>query len=136
MLVQKYHDDNCQDKTIIVKALKAVDASPELRSKKDLIETFIAGANHIENVQGEWKTYIDQKKDEELQKIIEDEKLKPEETRKFVDEAFRTGEIKTTGTDITGILPSMSPFDKKRREKKQTVIEKLKAFFERFFGIS
>ena len=125
----------CLRKTIIVKALKAIDASPKLRSKKDLIEIFIAGANHIENVQSEWKIYINQKKDEELQKIIDDEKLKPEETWKFIDEAFQTGEIKTSGTDISEILPPMSPFNKKRGEKKQTVIEKLKAFFERFFGI-
>ena len=43
MLVKKYHDSNCGDKEILVTIQKAVDASPELRSKKQLIETFIAG---------------------------------------------------------------------------------------------
>ncbi len=135
MLVQKYHDENCQNAEVLVKALKAVDASPELRSKKDLIEAFISGTNHMDNVQEEWKSYISQKKEEELQKIIAEEKLKPEATHKFMDEAFQSGEVKTSGTDITAILPPMSPFDKRRSEKKQTVIDKLKAFFERFFGI-
>ena len=135
MLVQKYHDENCRDKTIIVKILRSVDASPELRSKKDLIEHFIEDANQMEDVQGEWKKYIAQKKDEELEKIIAEEKLKGEETRKFMDEAFQSGEVRTSGTAISSILPPMSPFDKRRREKEQTVIEKLKAFFERFFGI-
>ncbi len=136
MLVQKYHDEQCQDYRIVVKVLRAVNASPELRSKKDLIENFIASANHMDDVQEEWKNYIARKKEEELQKIITEEKLKPEETRKFMDEAFRSGEVKTSGTDITAILPPMSPFGKGRAEKKQTVIEKLLAFFERFFGIS
>ena len=135
MLVQKYHDEHCQDYQIVVKVLRAVDASPELRSKKDLIENFIVNANHMEDVQSEWKTYITQKREEELEKIIKEEKLKPEKTHQFMEEAFQIGEVKTGGTDIAAILPPMSPFDKRRAEKKQTVIEKLKAFFERFFGI-
>ncbi len=135
MLVQKYHDSNCQNAEIIVTALKAVDASPELRSKRDLIENFITSVNQTDNVQEEWKTYINQKKEEELQKIISEEKLRPEETHRFIEEAFQTGEVKTGGTDIAAILPPMSPFDKRRAEKKQTVIEKIKAFFERFFGV-
>lgn len=73
--------------------------------------------------------------EEELQKIISEEKLRPEETHRFIEEAFQTGEVKTSGTDISAILPPMSPFDKRRAEKKQTVIEKIKAFFERFFGV-
>lgn len=35
---------------MLIDIRKAVDASPELRSKKDLIETFIAGVNDVEDV--------------------------------------------------------------------------------------
>jgi hypothetical protein len=50
--------------------------------------------------------------------------------------AFRDGEIKTTGTDIDTIMPPTSRFGGgKRAEKKQNIVEKLKRFFERFFGI-
>ena len=66
------------------------------------------------------------------------EKLKEEETRAFVAGAFRDGGIKTTGTDIDRILPAVSRFGSKsgnRKAKKETVIEKLKAFFERFWNI-
>ena len=106
-----------------------------LRPNCALIENFITSVNQTDNVQEEWKTYINRKKEEELQKIISEEKLKPEETHRFIEEAFQTGEVKTSGTDISAILPPMSPFDKRRAEKKQTVIEKIKAFFERFFGV-
>ena len=53
-----------------------------------------------------------------------------------MEDSFRNGEIKTTGTDIEKILPPVSRFGGgNRAQKKQTVIDKLKAFFERFFGI-
>ena len=137
LLVKKYHDSHCQDKEVLITIQKAVDASPELRSKKDLIETFIAGINDVEDVLNEWHVYIADAREKELTAIIEEEKLKDEETRRFIDNAFRDGEIKTTGTEITALLPPVSRFGGGNREqKKQTVIDKLKAFFERFFGIS
>lgn len=67
--------------------------------------------------------------------IIEEENLKEEETRKFLENCFQEGEIKTIGTDIDKILPPMSRFGGKRAKKKQTVIEKLHNFFEKYFGI-
>ena len=67
---------------------------------------------------------------------IEEEKLKPEETRQFIESAFRDGAVKTTGTDIDKLMPPISRFGGgNRAEKKKTVIEKLLGFFERFFGI-
>ena len=65
-----------------------------------------------------------------------DEKLKPEETRKFVANAFRDGTIKTTGTEIDKLMPPVSRFGGGgRAQKKQGVIDKLKGFFDKFFGI-
>ena len=62
--------------------------------------------------------------------------LKADETSKFVENAFRDGAIRTTGTDIDKILPAMSRFGSgNRQEKKKTVIEKLKGFFEKYFGV-
>lgn len=50
----------------------------------------------------------------------------------FKSNAFRDGVLKTTGTDVDRILPPVSRFGGggSRDKKKQTVIEKLKAFFE------
>lgn len=42
MLVVKYHHSNCKDKTIIATIDKTINASVELRSKKELIEDLIA----------------------------------------------------------------------------------------------
>lgn len=136
MLVKKYHDSHFEDKEVLVTIKKAINASPELRSKKALIETFIAGINDVEDVMTEWHDYVAKKREEELVQIIRDEKLKEPETRKFIENAFRDGEIKTTGTDIDKLMPPVSRFGgSNRAAKKQGVIDKLKLFFEKFFGV-
>ena len=85
---------------------------------------------------GEWNDYVDKQREEDLATIIAEEKLKPQETRDFIEIAFRDGEVKTTGTDIDKILPPVSRFGGSgRAAKKQTVLDKLKAFFEKYFGI-
>ena len=136
MLVKKYHDTHCEDKEVLITINKAIDASPELRSKKALIETFIAGINEVDDIMTEWHDYVVAKRKEDLENIIKEERLKPEETRKFLENAFRDGEIKTAGTDIDKLMPPVSRFGGgKRAEKKQGVISKLKTFFEKYFGI-
>ena len=75
-------------------------------------------------------------RDHDLNAIITEEKLKPEDTRKFMENAFRDGEIKTAGTDIDKLMPPISRFGGGgRAKKKQGVIDKLKIFFEKYFGI-
>ena len=136
MLVKKYHDTHCEDKEVLITINKAIDASPELRSKKALIETFIAGINEVDDIMTEWHDYVVAKRKEDLENIIKEERLKPEETRKFLENAFRDGEIKTAGTDIDKLMPPVSRFGGgKRAEKKQGVISKFKTFFEKYFGI-
>ena len=136
MLVKKYHDDHRQDKEIIATVDRAIDSNPELRSKKKLIKAFIDNLNDGDDVMEEWHEYIARKREEELEQIIADEKLKDEETRKFIKDSFRDGEIKTIGTDIDRLMPPVSRFGGGNRDaKKQNVIDRLKAFFERFFGL-
>ena len=136
LLVKNYHESNCKDKEILVNISKAVSASMQLRSKKELIEDFIASVNADTDVDEAWEAYVKQRKQDDLNEIITSESLKADETAKFVENAFRDGEIRTTGTDIDKILPAMSRFGGgNRQEKKKTVIEKLKVFFEKYFGV-
>lgn len=137
MLVQQYHDSNCMNKELLVSITKAIGASMNLRSKKELIESFIATVNSEEDVNGAWEEYVKKKKEEELNAIIQEEKLKTAETKKFVENAFRDGQLRTTGTDIDKILPAMSRFGGggDRSYKKMSVIRKLKDFFEKFIGL-
>ncbi len=135
-LVQQYHDSNCEDKEIIVKIKKQVDASPDMRDKRDLIEKFIEqmapqGGN---DVGAEWDEYIEREKKEQLDAIIAEESLKPAETEAFIKRAFMDGYVTETGTGIAKILPASDPFKPESGEKKQTVIDKLKAYLNKFLN--
>ena len=134
ILIAKYHDTHCMDKEVLITIQKAIDSSPELRSKKDLIDNFINGINEVDDVMNEWHAYVAEQREKALIQLIEEEKLKESETRAFVEGAFRDGAVKTTGIDK--ILPAVSRFGGgNRKAKKETVIEKLKGFFERFWNI-
>ena len=136
MLVKKYHDSHCEDKEVLITIRKAVDASPELRSKKALIEAFIAGINDVDDVMAGWNGFVAQQREEDLMTIIREERLKEQETREFLENAFREGEVKTSGTDIDKLMPPVSRFGGAgRAEKKQGIIDRLRTFFEKYFGV-
>ncbi|MBS3974514.1 MAG: type I restriction endonuclease subunit R [Actinobacteria bacterium] len=139
MLVEKYLKEkgSGEDKEIRATIERAVNASPSLRNKKDLIEQFVDSVSVNAKVDVEWIAFIATKKAEELDRIIADEGLNVDETKAFIDNAFRDGAIPVTGTAITKILPPVSRFSKDNGHavKKQTVLDKLAAFFERFFGM-
>lgn len=135
MLVEKYHDGNCEDKEILASIRKAVNASMQLRSKKDLIEEFISHVNVDTQVTKDWQRFVLEQEENDLAEMIASENLKSEETRKFVDNAFRDGTLKTTGTEIDKLMPPLSRFSGGRAKKKETIIEKLKSFFDKYFGL-
>ena len=137
MLVSKYHQSNCTDKEILGSIDKAIKSSLALRSKKDLIDNFIARINANTDVMNDWTKFVREQKESDLKALIEDENLNEEETRKFIENSFRDGQVKTTGTDIEKILPPMRRFGGgNRNERKQTIIEKVLKFFEKYFGLS
>ena len=136
MLVAKYHQSNCEDKEILGTIDKAIKSSLALRSKKELIDGFISKINADTNVMDDWGKFVKEQKEIDLKKIINDENLNEEETRKFLDNAFRDGQVKTNGTDIEKILPPMRRFGgENRAEKKENIIVKVKKFFEKYFGL-
>ena len=136
MLVAKYHQSNCEDKEILGTIDKAIKSSLALRSKKELIDGFISKINADTNVMDDWGKFVKEQKEIDLKKIINDEDLNEEETRKFLDNAFRDGQVKTNGTDIEKILPPMRRFGGgNRAEKKENIIVKVKKFFEKYFGL-
>lgn len=140
LLVQKYREErgDGDDKELRAGISRAIDSSPSLRNKKDLIENFVDSVSVKGEIEAEWRAYVAAQREKELAEIIGTENLKPEETARFVEAAFRDGALRTTGTAITKVLPPVSRFskDKYHSAKKQRVIQLLGDFFERFFGLS
>ncbi len=137
-LVKKYHEDHIKNRELLVDINKAIDSSIELRNKKDLINQFIASLDIESVVDDDWQKFVEKRKIEELEHIIESEKLDHNATYTFVRNAFRNGSVATTGTAIAKVLPPVSRFspDGERTKKREGVLQKLTGFFERFFDIS
>ena len=137
-LIQKYHESHLKDKEIVISIGKAIDSSIELRNKKELIEQFIASLTPSSNVEDNWQEFVNVKKKEELDNIIVEENLKPEETYSFINSAFKNGEIQSSGTTFAKILPPVSRFTATgdRTKKKEIVLEKLNAYFDRYYDIT
>lgn len=137
-LIRKYHASHQEDKEILVDIKKAVDSSVELRNKKDLIEQFINSLTVGSSIDDSWSVFVNSKRSEELDRIIAEENLNPEETYKFVENAFRDGSVQSSGTAVAKILPPVSRFsaDQSRGKKRETVLERINEFFSRFFDIS
>jgi len=141
MLVAKWREErgNGADKetSALMDIQRSIDSSPTLRNKKDLIMDFVDRVSASGEIDEEWRSYISAQRTAELDAIISEENLKPEETKTFVEHAFRDGAVPTTGTAITKILPPASRFSAggSHGEKKQRVLDRLGEFFERFFGL-
>ena len=132
-LIAKHHEEHTLNAEIRLSIAKAIDSSIELRGKKDLIEQFISSLTpDVSAVDVQWQEYVRRQRELELDRIIEEEHLKSEPTRKFIEASFRDGAIRETGTDVAEILPPMSRFSKDRATKKETVLARLREFFERF----
>ncbi|MDN6350069.1 MAG: type I restriction endonuclease subunit R [Yaniella sp.] len=139
MLIEKYRElrGDGEDKEIRAQITRAVDSSPSLRNKRDLVEAFVDSVSANGEIEEEWRKFIVGKQEVELHNIIKEENLRPEEATNFVERAFRDGEVATSGIEVTNIMKPVSRFAAggSNGEKRKTVIEKLKKFFDRFVGL-
>jgi len=115
----------------------ASSSSPELRSKKQLIEKFVSTINNNEqDIPTKFQEFMELEKKKELDKIISEENLDFDKTHKFMDDSFELGEIKTAGSEIGDLLPKMPLFGSKGKErsiKKKAVLEKFENYFQKFY---
>lgn len=141
MLVQKWRDirGDGDDKEIAAEKLqRAIDSSLTLRNKKDLIMDFVDRVSARGDIDDEWRVYVETRKTAELDQIIAEEGLTPDETKAFVEHAFRDGRISAAGTAVTRIMPPSSRFSAGggHGEKKQRVLARLQEFVGRFLGLA
>lgn len=137
-LVEQYRKSHQQDGEIRVRISKAIDSSPDLRDKKELIEQFIEHLTPNSEVDAAWREYVNNEKRKQFESIVEEEQLKREPAVEFIENAYERGYVPEGGMELDGIMPPINPFDANanREGKIARVLEKLKAFFKRFFDIS
>jgi len=134
-LVKKSQQNPHSDAEVHGAITKAINASMQLRSKKALIDSFIASINAQTDVYTAWPAFVAAEKEHDLARIIASEQLNDGATRQLLDVSFRDGALRTIGTDFDRILPPLSLFSGARQAKKQRVIDALLAFFEKYVGV-
>jgi type I restriction enzyme R subunit len=126
-----------KNKELRSKIDKTINSSFVLRSKKDLIIEFIDSINNQSNVEELWKEFIEEQKRKELDSLIIEDNLDPEATKVFMEKSISQGELKTSGTAISKLLPARDIFSPNYEYGilKAIVIDKLQKFFERFSNL-
>lgn len=131
MLVSKYADTMCQDADILVKIRKTMDSSPQLRSKKALIEAFLALISEGSDV--DWHAFIRNRAVSDLDAIVVAEGLSRDNTFEFMRGALMVGEVRGYGSDFDAMIGRMSRRGGRKEAKKQAVHAKLQEWFNQYF---
>ena len=137
-LVRKYRGQNGKDRELTLRDIdRAIKSSPQMRDKKALIDAFVRSVTPGSDVDDDWNTFVRQKMQEEINDIISTEHLKDAPARKFIRDSFDNGYVQTEGTGIADIMPPLNPFKQHagRAEKKAVILDKIKALFNRFYGL-
>ena len=140
-LITQYTKENNTIEEINEKLKKMLNASIEFRNKDDLFYDFskLVKDKKIDcnSMYDEWINFIDKRKCEELDSIIEANNLNKNETYKYIRKVFESKGVREFGTDIDRILPKMATSTASTRyQMKLDMYEKIIKFFDRFFTIS
>ncbi len=136
-LLQEYNTK--QDEKKRQEILRALDSSPSLRNKKELLKEFLdlLSGNNATDFHSLFKDFIKEKYEQNLQNLIESEILQNQKARAFLHNAIKIGEFQEFGVEISEVLPKMSIFagGKQKEEneaKRKNVIAQMREFFDRF----
>ena len=121
-----------------IKINKAIDSSPDLRDKKELINQFIESLTPDSDVSEKWKEYVNEQKRREFNAIVTEEHLKEGPAKEFIATAWERGYVPEGGLELNGIMPPINPFDPNanREGKLQEVLKRIKSFFGKYFEIA
>ena len=140
-LVKEYCEKNREDKELGAKITAAVESSPELRPKRELVQKFVDSVSDVSDVHASWREFVRVERDADVEAIIEEEKLNPDATRDYLEKSFMLGELDPYGTELDALLPKLPLFGlaanepSKRVAKKNAVIEKFRMIFQKYFGL-
>lgn len=135
------HNKKTKDKASLVEEIRRViRASIGNRAKESLVVDFINETN-LDEIQDKvgiidiFFEYAQAKQKIEASKLIIDENLNEEATKRYITASLKREFASENGTELNAILPKMSPLNPQYLTKKQSVFQKISAFVEKFKGV-
>ncbi len=135
------HKKKLKDKTALVEeASRLVRASVGNRAKESLLVDFI-NRTDLDTIQDKasiieaFFTFAQGEQQREAQDLIASENLNIEAAKRYIVASLKREYASDSGTELSELLPKMSPLNPQYLTKKQSVFGKIAAFVEKFKGV-
>lgn len=135
------HNQKTKDKDALIDEVRRlIRSSIGNRAKESLVVDFInqTDLEGIEDKAGIIEAFFDyaqQQQRIEAEKLIAEEQLNVEKAKRYIHKSLKDEFASVNGTDLNEILPKMSPLNPQFLPKKQTVLQKIVDFVEKFKGV-
>lgn len=135
------HNKDTKDKaTLIAEIRSVIRASIGNRAKESLVVDFINETDldtlqDKVNVIDSFFVFAQNKQKEEALQLITEENLNVEEAKRYIAASLKREFASENGTELTSLLPKMSPLNPQYLTKKQSVFQKIVSFVEKFKGV-
>lgn len=135
------HNKKRKNKPALIEEIsRTIRSSLDNRAKEGLVVDFIHQTDLDKipdkaTIIEEFFLFAQQEQKREAENLIESENLNIDAAKRYIMTSLKREYASENGTDLNDILPKMSPLNPQYKMKKQTVLEKISAFVEKFKGI-
>ena len=135
------HNKKTKDKAnLIDEVRRLIRSSLGVRGKESLVVDFINQANLDElpdksSVIEAFYSFARVEQQREAAELIADENLNVEAAKRYIGISLRREFASENGTELNAILPKMSPLNPKYLTTKQSVLQRISAFVEKFKSV-
>ncbi|MGI6408339.1 MAG: type I restriction endonuclease subunit R [Thiopseudomonas sp.] len=139
-LIFEHNKKNKSKADLVDEVRRVIRASLGNRAKESLVVDFINQTDLDQiaekaNVIEEFFAFAQAEQRREAEELIEAENLNQEAAKRYMTTSLKREYASDAGTELNAILPKMSPLNPQYLIKKQSVLQKIAAFVEKFKGV-
>ena len=139
-LIFEHNKKNKDKATLLDEVRRLIRASLGNRAKESLIVDFINQADLDKipdkaSIIDDFFTYAQAEQQHEAEELIRSESLNEAAAKRYITASLKREYASENGTELNSILPKMSPLNPQYLTKKQSILQKIAAFVEKFKGV-
>lgn len=139
-LIFEHNKKNKSKADLVDEVRRVIRASLGNRAKESLVVDFINQTDLDQigdkaNVIEAFFAFAQAEQQREAEALIEAENLNQEAAKRYITTSLKREYASDAGTELNSILPKMSPLNPQYLTKKQSVLQKIAAFVEKFKGV-